>query len=133
MYLVIINCLCYLRLEKTLELTYFRNNNTILFWFQHFFANRDYVFKRRFAFDEENQEAVIMSRAIDSNEFPEEKGIYRVNEYWSTMVIRACESIDKVGRKLLCLCVFFHGCCDDMTGVFCFLFKVEKKSNIRVN
>lgn len=40
-----------------------------------------------------------MSQAIESNVFPEEKGIYRVNEYWSTMVIRACESIDKVSRK----------------------------------
>lgn len=76
------------------------SNSDLVYWlvkFPQFFANRDYVFKRRFTYNEERQEAVIMSQAIESNVFPEEKGIYRVNEYWSTMVIRACESIDKPG------------------------------------
>lgn len=76
------------------------SNSDLVYWlvkFPQFFANRDYVFKRRFTYNEERKEAVIMSQAVDSDVFPEEKGIYRVNEYWSTMVIRACESIDKPG------------------------------------
>ncbi|XP_063608026.1 uncharacterized protein LOC134782458 [Penaeus indicus] len=76
------------------------SNSDLVYWlvkFPQFFANRDYVFKRRFTYNEERQEAVIMSQAVDSNVFPEEKGIYRVNEYWSTMVIRASDSIDKPG------------------------------------
>lgn len=44
----------------------------------------------------EKKEAVIMSEAVRPNLVPEEKGIHRVNEYWSTMVIRAREDVNKV-------------------------------------
>lgn len=64
--------------------------------FQHFFANRDYVFKRRFRVDREKKEVVIMSEAVSADFLPAEKGVHRVNEYWSTMVIRAKGDMDQV-------------------------------------
>ncbi|KAG7162226.1 StAR-related lipid transfer protein 7-like [Homarus americanus] len=63
------------------------SNSDLLYWlvkFPHFFANRDYLFKRRFTVNEE-KEVVIMSEAIKPDYVPEEAGVHRVNEYWSTM------------------------------------------------
>lgn len=78
------------------------SNSELVYWlvkFPHFFANRDYVFKRRFTVNEEKKEVVIMSEAITPDYIPEEKGVYRVSEYWSTMVIRACEDVNKPGLE----------------------------------
>lgn len=46
--------------------------------------------------NEEKKEVVIMSEAISPDYIPEEKGVYRVSEYWSTMVIRSREDVNKV-------------------------------------
>lgn len=46
--------------------------------------------------DSEKREVVIMSEAVCPDVMPEEKGIHRVNEYWSTMVIRALGDMDQV-------------------------------------
>lgn len=76
------------------------SNSDLIYWlvkFPHFFANRDYIFKRRFSVNRERNEVVVMSEAISPDYIPEEKGIHRVNEYWSTMVIRAHEDIHKPG------------------------------------
>lgn len=76
------------------------SNSDLVYWlvkFPHFFANRDYVFKRRFIVDSEKREVVIMSEAVCPDVMPEEKGIHRVNEYWSTMVIRALGDMDQPG------------------------------------
>ncbi|MPC26800.1 StAR-related lipid transfer protein 7, mitochondrial [Portunus trituberculatus] len=76
------------------------SNSDLVYWlvkFPHFFANRDYVFKRRFIVDSEKREVVIMSEAVCPEVMPEEKGIHRVNEYWSTMVIRALGDMDQPG------------------------------------
>ncbi|XP_063844048.1 uncharacterized protein LOC135090857 [Scylla paramamosain] len=76
------------------------SNSDLVYWlvkFPHFFANRDYVFKRRFIVNSEKREVVIMSEAVCPEVMPEEKGIHRVNEYWSTMVIRALGDMDQPG------------------------------------
>nr|XP_045602634.1 uncharacterized protein LOC123760879 [Procambarus clarkii] len=76
------------------------SNSDLIYWlvkFPHFFANRDYIYKRRFSVNQEKKEVVIMSEAISPDYIPEETGIHRVNEYWSTMVIRAHEDIHKPG------------------------------------
>lgn len=76
------------------------SNSDLLYWlvkFPHFFANRDYVFKRRFRVDREKKEVVIVSEAVSADFLPPEKGVHRVNEYWSTMVIRAKSDMDQPG------------------------------------
>lgn len=54
------------------------------------------MFKRRFVVDKEKREVVIMSEAVNADFLPAEKGVHRVNEYWSTMVIRAKGDLDQV-------------------------------------
>lgn len=80
--------------------THQESNSDLLYWlvkFPHFFANRDYVFKRRFTVNHEKREVVIMSEAVCPDIMQEEKGVHRVNEYWSTMVIRALGDVDQPG------------------------------------
>ncbi|KAK4327351.1 hypothetical protein Pmani_002179 [Petrolisthes manimaculis] len=76
------------------------SNSDLVYWlvkFPTFFANRDYIFKRRFAVNSEKKEVVIMSEAIQADRLSEEKGVHRVNEYWSTMVIKATNDINQPG------------------------------------
>ncbi|XP_064118894.1 uncharacterized protein LOC135223903 [Macrobrachium nipponense] len=78
------------------------SNSDLIYWlvkYPHFFANRDYIYKRRFMWNEEKQEAVILNEAVSLNNIPEEKGVHRVSEYWSTMVIRAKEDASKPGLE----------------------------------
>ena len=51
--------------------------------------------------DSEKREVVIMSEAVSPEVMPEEKGIHRVNEYWSTMVIRALGDMNQVLDELV--------------------------------
>ena len=58
----------------------------------------------------EMREVVIMSEAVSPDVLPEEKGVHRVNEYWSTMVIRALGDVDQVcGRLWFCMVVSLYG------------------------
>lgn len=78
------------------------SNSDLIYWlvkYPHFFANRDYIFKRRFLWNEAKQEVVIMSEAVSPDHVPEEKGIHRVNEYWSVMVIKAKEDANQPGLE----------------------------------
>ncbi|XP_066961496.1 uncharacterized protein [Macrobrachium rosenbergii] len=78
------------------------SNSDLIYWlvkYPHFFANRDYIYKRRFMWNEEKQEAVILNEAVSLDNIPEEKGVHRVSEYWSTMVIRAKEDASKPGLE----------------------------------
>ncbi|XP_076030128.1 uncharacterized protein LOC143018551 [Oratosquilla oratoria] len=76
------------------------SNSDLVYWlvkFPHFFANRDYVFKRRYTVNHENKSVVILNKVTDYNNLPEVKGVHRVQEYWSVMVIKAREDFDKPG------------------------------------
>lgn len=68
------------------------------------------MFKRRFAINREKKEVVIMSEAVNADFLPEEKGVHRVNEYWSTMVIRAKGDIDQVWKDSCFYFVNFYQC-----------------------
>lgn len=61
------------------------------------------MFKRRFTVNHEKREVVIMSEAVCPDIMQEEKGVHRVNEYWSTMVIRALGDVDQVWDLLVWL------------------------------
>ncbi|KAK7083940.1 hypothetical protein SK128_028519 [Halocaridina rubra] len=79
------------------------SNSDLIYWlvkYPQFFSNRDYIYKRRFYWNKDKQEVVIMSEAVDPAELvPEEKGVHRVKEYWSTMVIRAKDDANKPGLE----------------------------------
>ncbi|XP_018023426.1 uncharacterized protein LOC108679334 [Hyalella azteca] len=65
----------------------------LLYWlvkFPRFFADRDYVFKRRYRADATRREVVIVSEAAPQQSgVSEVAGVHRVHQYWSVMVVRA--------------------------------------------
>ncbi|KAB7495938.1 StAR-related lipid transfer protein 7, mitochondrial [Armadillidium nasatum] len=78
------------------------SNSDLLYWlvkFPHFFANRDYIFRRRFKVNKLKKEVVIFSEVVDHSQIPEKQGIHRVKEYWSIMVLKANENFNKPGMS----------------------------------
>lgn len=61
------------------------------------FVNRDYVYNRRYWVDEDNQTLFILSRSTEHPKFPKYPDKYRIEDYWSCMVIRPYEDIRKPG------------------------------------
>lgn len=61
------------------------------------FSNRDYVFNRRFVVDEERKTVVIKNRGTDHPACPIKPDKYRVQDYWSYMVIKPYTELDKPG------------------------------------
>lgn len=53
------------------------------------FANRDYVFNRRFFVDRNRKQIIIVNKSLVHPFSPKRPNIQRVNDYWSCMVIRA--------------------------------------------
>ncbi|MCL4129955.1 UNVERIFIED_CONTAM: hypothetical protein GTU68_022261 [Idotea baltica] len=77
-------------------------NSDLMYWlvkFPQFFANRDYVFKRRYKVNEERKEVVIMNEIEEDCNLSEQNGVHRVKEYWSIMVLRAKENFNKPGMS----------------------------------
>lgn len=76
--------------------------------------------------DRDKREVVIMSEAVNPDFLPEEKGVHRVNEYWSTMVIRAKGDMDQVWDDDwlfdVCSSYFLSVWC---VSVWCFDYKCE--------
>lgn len=58
-------------------------------FFQKLFANRDYVFNRRFFVDRNRKLVIIVNKSIIHPFSPKQPNIQRVNDYWSCMVIRS--------------------------------------------
>lgn len=56
---------------------------------QKLFANRDYVFNRRFFVDRNRKLIIIVNKSIVHPFSPKQPNIQRVNDYWSCMVIRS--------------------------------------------
>lgn len=69
----------------------------LLFYFQRLFSNRDYVFSRRFVVDEKKKTLVIKNRGTEHPARPVKSDKYRVQDYWSYMVIKPYTEIDKPG------------------------------------
>nr|CAI5835225.1 unnamed protein product [Callosobruchus analis] len=59
-----------------------------LYEYKKLFANRDYVFKRRYLIDDEANMLYIISRSTEYSKYPPYKEKFRVQEYWSRMIIR---------------------------------------------
>lgn len=53
------------------------------------FANRDYVYNRRFFIDRNRKLIIIVNKSIDHPTSPKQPNIQRVKDYWSYMVIRS--------------------------------------------
>lgn len=55
---------------------------------QKFFANRDYVYRRRIVVDRQRRTIVIASQSVQHPARPPQPSKQRVSDYWSYMVIR---------------------------------------------
>lgn len=64
---------------------------------QKLFANRDYVFQRRFVVDRARKLIVIASKSIEHPACPLLASKQRVQEYWSYMVIKPTTTFKKPG------------------------------------
>lgn len=76
------------------------SNSDILYWemqWPRLFVNRDYVFNRRYKVFNENNTIIIINKTTDYPKFPKYPDKYRVEEYWSCMVIKPYKEMDKLG------------------------------------
>ncbi|KAK4881429.1 hypothetical protein RN001_004748 [Aquatica leii] len=76
------------------------SNSDIVYWemlWPKLFVNRDYVFNRRFMVDDKKKTIVLMSRGTKHPSCPVKADKYRVDTYWSYMVIRPYTELDKPG------------------------------------
>ncbi|KAJ9593057.1 hypothetical protein L9F63_027700 [Diploptera punctata] len=78
------------------------SNSDIVYWemqWPRLFSNRDYVYNRRYLIDEEKNTIVIINKGTNHPNIPTKPDNHRVTDYWSIMVIRADNSIDKPGME----------------------------------
>lgn len=67
------------------------NNSHLIYWemqWPKFFANRDYVYCRRYITDEKRKVMFVVSKGTSHPNYPPYQGKVRVNNYWSLMVIK---------------------------------------------
>ncbi|XP_015110043.1 stAR-related lipid transfer protein 7, mitochondrial [Diachasma alloeum] len=72
----------------------------VIYWemiWPRLFSNRDYVYQRRWVLDKEKGIVVIVSRGIQHPAAPDRPDTYRVNSYWSYMVIKPCKNFGEPG------------------------------------
>lgn len=77
-----------------------QSNSDIIYWemlWPKLFTNRDYVFNRRFMIDCKNKTIVIMSRGTKHSARPVRTDKFRVDNYWSYMVIKPYKDLHKAG------------------------------------
>lgn len=80
------------------------DKNEVIHWHMHYpfpMNSRDYVFIRRCMVDPESGVMVLVSHATDHPKCPEQKGIVRVSQYESNMVISPHRSFDENGFDYL--------------------------------
>lgn len=67
------------------------SNSSIIYWemlWPKLFANRDYVYNRRYFVDRSRKVIVIVNKSVQHPKCPVKPSNQRVNEYWSFMVIK---------------------------------------------
>lgn len=67
------------------------SNSSIIYWemlWPKLFANRDYVYNRRYFVDRSKKVIVIVNKSVQHPKCPVKPSNQRVNEYWSFMVIK---------------------------------------------
>lgn len=75
-------------------------NGDILYWemlWPRLFVNRDYVFVRRYIVDSTTNTCYIMSKSTEHPKYPKYPEKYRIENYWSIMVIRPYTDMKKPG------------------------------------
>ncbi|CAH1176946.1 unnamed protein product [Phaedon cochleariae] len=78
------------------------SNSDIIYWemlWPRLFVNRDYVFHRRYLVDEETNTIYIVSRSTEYPKFPKYPEKFRIEDYWSYMVIKPYEDMKKPGLE----------------------------------
>ncbi|XP_051170998.1 stAR-related lipid transfer protein 7, mitochondrial isoform X2 [Leptopilina boulardi] len=72
----------------------------IVYWemmWPRLFANRDYVYQRKWMHNKEKDTVVIASKATEHPKAPNRTDTYRVKSYWSFMVIKPYKDINDFG------------------------------------
>jgi len=80
------------------------SNHDIIYWEMAWpkpFANRDYVFLRKLAYEPKESICIMSCVATAHPSFPPKKSSHRVKEYWSYMAIRPLEDIKKPGLEFV--------------------------------
>ncbi|XP_064547615.1 stAR-related lipid transfer protein 7, mitochondrial [Drosophila montana] len=89
-----------LRLELISEDPVPGSNSHLIYWemqWPRLFANRDYVYCRRYHKDENKKLIFICSRAAKHTTYPAISGKVRVTDYWSLMVIKPFRGFHEPG------------------------------------
>ncbi|TDG43352.1 hypothetical protein AWZ03_010220 [Drosophila navojoa] len=89
-----------LRLELISEDPAPNSNSHLIYWemqWPRLFANRDYVYCRRYYKDDAKKLIFICSRAAQHNTYPAISGKVRVTDYWSLMVIKPFRGFHEPG------------------------------------
>ncbi|KAF5286653.1 hypothetical protein FQR65_LT12484 [Abscondita terminalis] len=76
------------------------SNSEVVYWellWPKLFVNRDYVFNRRFMIDDKAKTIVLMNRGTKHPSCPIKSDKFRVDTYWSYMVIKPYSELDKPG------------------------------------
>ncbi|KAH8357010.1 hypothetical protein KR200_011965 [Drosophila serrata] len=89
-----------LRLELISEDPVPGSNSHLIYWemqWPRLFANRDYVYCRRFIKDDNKNIIFICNRNATHSKFPKLPGKVRVTDYWSLMVIKPFRGFQEPG------------------------------------
>ncbi|KAH8305412.1 hypothetical protein KR018_002812 [Drosophila ironensis] len=89
-----------MRLELISEDPVPGSNSHLIYWemqWPRLFANRDYVYCRRYIKDETKELILICNRSAKHNSYPAISGKVRVTDYWSLMVIKPFRGFHEPG------------------------------------
>uniref|UniRef100_A0A146LLQ9 Phosphatidylcholine transfer protein n=1 Tax=Lygus hesperus TaxID=30085 RepID=A0A146LLQ9_LYGHE len=76
------------------------SNSDLIYWvskWPRLFSNRDYVYKRRFLVDSENQVIAVVSKSATHPDYPPSKNNWRVQQYWSYLVVKPYKTFKEQG------------------------------------
>jgi hypothetical protein len=76
------------------------SHSDIVYWemlWPALFANRDYVFNRRYLVDYKSKTLFLVSKSTKHPSCPKEQTKYRIEDYWSYMVIKPYTELNKPG------------------------------------
>ncbi|XP_058458611.1 stAR-related lipid transfer protein 7, mitochondrial isoform X1 [Malaya genurostris] len=80
------------------------SNSHVIYWemlWPKLFANRDYVYNRRYFVDRSKKIIVIVNKSVQHPKCPVKANNQRVNEYWSFMVIKPTTNFNKAGVSFI--------------------------------
>ncbi|KAF6200296.1 hypothetical protein GE061_006599 [Apolygus lucorum] len=76
------------------------SNSDLIYWISKWprlFSNRDYVYKRRFMIDNDKQVIAVVSKTATHPDYPPTKSNWRVQEYWSYLVVKPYRTFKERG------------------------------------